>query len=293
MKKPYFISVGLLILSLVALLAFPACRPAPQSASETPPTGVVTTTSLLGSIVERVGKEKVEVTVITAPATCPGEDDVKPSQIEATARARLFFMHNWPGEAFVEGLLEAAKNPDLRVEIIELEGNWMTPPIQAQGVERVTAVLSDADPANKDFYQANAGALLEVIQSQGGELKARLPPFPPTLGGQGGGQVNVICMAHQAGFLKWAGFNVVATYPPPADLTPEKVKELVDKGREAAVALVVDNLQSGPEAGVQMAQEIGAVHVTLSNFPGGFEGTETWEKAIKKNVELLLEALGK
>lgn len=281
MKKLYLISVGLLILSLVALLALSACRPAPA-----PELGVVTTTSLLGSIVERVGKEKVEVTVITAPATCPGEYDVKPSQIEATAKAKLFFMHGWPGEAFVEGLLEAAKNPDLRVETIELKGNWMTPPIQAQGVERVTAVLSDADPANKDFYQANAEALLEVIQSKGGGLKAKLEAAKT-------GEVNVISMMHQAGFLQWAGFNVVATYPQPADLTPEKVKELVDKGREAEVALVVDNLQSGPEAGVQMAQEIGAVHVTLSNFPGGFEGTETWEKAIEKNVELLLEALGK
>jgi len=274
--------IALLVTCVIALLALPVgCRPAPP-----PRLRVVTTTSLLGSIVERVGKEKVEVTVITAPATCPGEYDVKPSQIEATAKAKLFFMHGWPGEAFVEGLLEAAKNPDLRVETIKLKGNWMTPPIQAQGVERVAAVLSEVDPANKDFYQANAEALLKIIQSKGKELKAKLEAAKV-------GEVNVICMMYQAGFLKWAGFNVVATYPRPADLTPEKVKELVDKGREAGVALVVDNLQSGPDAGVQMAQEIGAVHVTLSNFPGGFEGTETWEKAIERNVELLLEALGK
>ena len=274
--------IALLVTCVIALLALPVgCRPAPP-----PRLRVVTTTSLLGSIVERVGKEKVEVTVITAPATCPGEYDVKPSQIEATAKAKLFFMHGWPGEAFVEGLLEAAKNPDLRVETIKLKGNWMTPPIQAQGVERVAAVLGEVDPANKDFYQANAEALLKIIQSKGKELKAKLEAAKV-------GEVNVICMMYQAGFLKWAGFNVVATYPRPADLTPEKVKELVDKGREAGVALVVDNLQSGPDAGVQMAQEIGAVHVTLSNFPGGFEGTETWEKAIERNVELLLEALGK
>ena len=278
-----FRSMGmvLLVTCVVALLVLPAaCTPAPV-----PKLGVVTTTSLLGSIVERVGKEKVEVTIITAPATCPGEYDVKPSQIEATAEAKLLFMHGWPGEAFVEGLLEAAKNPELRVESIELKGNWMTPPIQAQGAERVTAVLSEVDPANKEFYQANAEALLEVIQSKGQELKAKLEAAKV-------GEVKVISMMHQAAFLKWAGFNVVATYPRPADLTPKKVKGLVDKGREAGVALIVDNLQSGPEAGVEMAQEIGAVHVTLSNFVGGFEGTETWEKAVDKNVDLLLEALG-
>jgi zinc transport system substrate-binding protein len=38
-------------------------------------------------------------------------------------------------------------------------------------------------------------------------------------------------------------------------------------------------------------KEIGAVQVTLSNFPGGFDNTETWEKAVENDVDLLLEAL--
>lgn len=282
MRKDVSIRIVLLSLCLIASLATgAACGPVVSQKL-----GVVTTTSLLGFIVEEVGSDKVNVTTITAPAACPGEFDVKPSQIEATAKARLFFVHGWPGEAFVEGLLESVDNPDLRLETIKLEGNWMTPPIQAQGVERVAATLGEVDPANKDYYQANAETLLEVIQSKGEELKAKLETSNTS-------DVKVICAEMQVGFVKWAGFNVVATYPRPADLTAEKVKELVNEGKEAAVTLVIDNLQSGPEAGVQMAQEIGSLQVTLSNFPGGFEGTETWEKAIERNVELLLEALTK
>jgi zinc transport system substrate-binding protein len=56
--------------------------------------------------------------------------------------------------------------------------------------------------------------------------------------------------------------------------------------------LVIDNLQSGATTiSAAMIQDIGALQVTISNFPGGFENTETWEKAIDKNVDLLLEAL--
>jgi hypothetical protein len=33
--------------------------------------------------------------------------------------------------------------------------------------------------------------------------------------------------------------------------------------------------------------------VVLSNFPGGFDNTETWEKAIDYNVELLLAAISR
>jgi polysaccharide deacetylase 2 family uncharacterized protein YibQ len=70
------------------------------------------------------------------------------------------------------------------------------------------------------------------------------------------------------------------------------VNQLVNKAKEAGVALVIDNLQSSATTtGEAMAQDIGAIQVTISNFPGGLENTETWEKAIDKNVDLLLAAL--
>jgi len=70
----------------------------------------------------------------------------------------------------------------------------------------------------------------------------------------------------QQGFLKWAGFDVVATYGRPEELSPKKMQELINKGKEAGIKLVVDNLQSGPDAGAGIAEEIGAAQV-ISNFP--------------------------
>jgi zinc transport system substrate-binding protein len=95
----------------------------------------------------------------------------------------------------------------------------------------------------------------------------------------------------QAGFVKWAGLNIVATYGDPGSLTPKVVKELVDKGRQAKVSLIIDNLHSGRDAGKAIAEELGSERIILSNFPGGFENTETWEKAIDRNIELILEAV--
>jgi hypothetical protein len=84
----------------------------------------------------------------------------------------------------------------------------------------------------------------------------------------------------------------VATYGRPEDLSVAEVEKLINQAKQAGVALVIDNLQSGGTATSEtMAQDIGAIQVTISNFPGGFEGTESWEKAIDKNVDLLLEAL--
>jgi zinc transport system substrate-binding protein len=96
----------------------------------------------------------------------------------------------------------------------------------------------------------------------------------------------------QEGFVRWAGFDVVATFGRPEDLTPAQVAALIDQAQEAGVALVIDNLQSGTTTlGASMEQDIEAITVTISNFPGGLQNTGTWEKAIDKNVDLLLEAL--
>jgi zinc transport system substrate-binding protein len=105
--------------------------------------------------------------------------------------------------------------------------------------------------------------------------------------------VNVLCDEQQADFVKWVGLNIVNTYGRPETFTPQVVKDLVDKGREKKVTLVIDNMQTGGEAGKSLAEQLGVKHIVLSNFPGGYENTETWEKAIDKNIELILSSVGK
>jgi zinc transport system substrate-binding protein len=105
--------------------------------------------------------------------------------------------------------------------------------------------------------------------------------------------VKVIASARQADFLQWAGFNVVASFASPQALTPQVVKDLVDKGKAEGVRVVVNNLQDSPDVGKGIAGELGVPNLNLSNFPGGLEDTVTWEKAIDRNVDLLIIALKK
>jgi len=100
-----------------------------------------------------------------------------------------------------------------------------------------------------------------------------------------------MCAEMLVEFVEWTGLNVIDTYGRPDSLTPQVVKELVDTGREENVVLIIDNLQSGQDTGAGIAEELGCRRIILSNFPGGFDDTETWEKAIDKNIELILEAI--
>ncbi len=281
MKRFNFLLVAALVFSLAGAQILGGCAPA-----VTPKLKVITTTSLLTQIVEKVGGDKVDVVNIIPPTQHPGDFDTSPGDIKKLADAGLFLWHGWPGETFVPDLLASADNPDLTVVKVDVAGNWMIPSVQLEAADRVAAALSQADSQNSAAYQQAAAEYKDIIKAKEAEIKARLA-------GAGVSQVSVLGAFWQADFVTWAGLNVVATYGAPDSLTPQAVKELVDKGREAGVTLVVDNLQSGRDAGKAIAEELGARRVILSNFPGGYGNTETWEKAIDYNVELILEAVAR
>jgi zinc transport system substrate-binding protein len=251
-----------------------------------PSTDIMAGTSLITNIIQDVADGKLEPRTLIPPGVCPGHYDVKPSDIEALANSKALFIHDYQQNfQNINGALEAAENPDLIITVLNVTGNWMVPTVQAEAVEKITQALGEIDPENAVYYQQRAADREQAILAYGDDVKNKLQKA----GVEG---VNVICAEMQQGFVNWAGFDVVATFGRPEDLSPADVVQLVNEAEQAGAALVIDNLQSGSTTlGASMEQDIEAIPVTISNFPGGLENTETWEKAIDKNVDLLLEAL--
>lgn len=285
MKKSGIIITALLSVVIIASLLLGGCADEEQDKLR-----VVTSTSLISSIVERIGGDSVDVINIIPPAQCPGHFDVSPGDVQKLADAALFLMHGWQGEMFTQELIDSANNPDLTVIILDIpsnpQSNWMIPSVQWEAVDVIVSALSELDAANSGTYQASADKYKNIIETEEAEAKDRLS-------GQNLGSVNVMCSGMQAAFLNWVGLNVVTFYGRPDTFTPQVTKDLVDKGRQENVTLIIDNLQSGQDAGAGLAEELGCTRIILSNFPGGFDNTETWEKALDYNIDLILEAVGK
>jgi zinc transport system substrate-binding protein len=276
------ILISLLVLVLVGIVVAVLVR-----AQHTQPSvDVMAGSSLIANIIQDVAGDKLETRTIIPPGVCPGHYDVKTSDIEALADSKALFIHNFQQNyENVTGAIAAAKNPDLIVTVLNVTGNWMVPTVQAEAVSKIAQALGEIDPENAAYYQGKAAERAQAILAKGEDVKN-------TLQEAGVEGVKVICAEMQAGFVGWAGFDIVATYGRPEDLTPAQVAQLIVDAQEAGIALVIDNLQSGSTAlGTSIGQDIEAIPVTISNFPGGLENTETWEEAIDKNVDLLLEAL--
>ena len=283
--EKFFRVLAVIIIGILAMSALTGCTDEETTSIKLK---VVASTSLITQIVERIGGDRVDVVNIIPPGQCPGHFDVKPGDIQQLAEADLFLLHGWQGEKFSEELIATAKNPDLTVISFDIpsnsESNWMVPSVQQEATDGVAAALSQVDSANSGAYQASADEYKKAIEIKEAELQGRLA-------GQNLTNVNVICSGMQAAFLDWVGLNVVTFYGRPDTLTPQVVQDIVDLGRSEDVVLVVENMQSGADAGAGIAEDLGCARIILSNFPGGYENTDTWEDTIDYNVQLLLAAL--
>ena len=272
-------SLGFLVVFLLSTLLAPlSCV---QSSAD-----IMTGNSLIADVTQDLADGKLEVRNLIPPGMCPGHYDVKPSDVERLANSKALLIHNWQENMKnITGLVEAADNPDLIIKVIDVPDTPMVPGVQAQAIDKIAQALSEIDPENSTYYRQRGELRKQAVLTKGEEIQSRLKEAKVS-------EAKVICSDMQAGFVDWAGFDVVATYGRPEELSVAEVEQLVTEAKQAGVALVIDNLQSGATGSSEaIALDIGAIQVTISNFPGGFEDTETWEKTVDKNVDLLLEAL--
>lgn len=96
-----------------------------------------------------------------------------------------------------------------------------------------------------------------------------------------------IASVQQAPLLEWLGFRVVATYGRPEEFSARELTRLARVAVDSGVGLVVDNLQSGPEAGKPLAEVLKVPQVTLTNFPGA----EGYPQTLAANAAALVRAL--
>jgi len=236
----------------------------------------------IAAIVRDLTRGDADVKTLIPPAMCPGHFDMRPSDIEALAREAVLLVAPWQRDLpNVTELIAAAGLPAARLRTVAVQGNWMPPPVQAAAVTAIARVLDELGLADAAAGRERAATVLAFGEGLMGNLA--------DAGAKG---ARVLCSEQQAAFVRWAGLDVVATFGRPEDLSVAAVERLVARARDSGAALVIDNLQSGDaKTGATLAREAGAVHVVLSNFPGGFDDTDTWEKAVERNAGLLLEGL--
>jgi len=240
---------------------------------------VVATHAVLGEFAQIVGGESIEVTTIIPSGFCPAFYDLCPSDVAAVSRATMVLYSGI--EPWMDSLLDAVGGT---ASIVQLAGEWNTPDAATEKVDAIAASLSGLLPGDAEIFAANAAAYKTDLASLGISLKVKAATLDVAA-------VPVISMAWQEMFVAWLGFDVVATYGMPVNLSWKDVGNFAQAGIDNDVILVIDNLQSGVHFGAKLAREVGAIHVVLSNFPGAMPRTATVLDLFAQNAEALFSAV--
>ena len=237
---------------------------------------VVASTTLISTIVQAIGGDRFAVTTIAPAGLCPGQFDLKPSAVAAANSARLILNHGW--EAWYPSLEKAIISPGPRRATLTTQGNWMIPDLQKQAAGEIAVLLQEIDPARADTYRLAAARYEADVDSATATARTLLT---------GKELPAVVAADQQAPFVASLGFRVVATFGRPEDLTAQGLTRLARVALDSNVGLVVDNLQSGPDAGKPLAEALKAKHVTLTSFP--LHGS--YRQALLDNVSALAQAI--
>ncbi len=236
---------------------------------------IVCTTSAVGNVVQECLGDTADVVVLVQPGLCPADFDMKPSDVYAVSNAKILFKQNIQGEFWLEGLIEAAGNPDLTE--VAIPGAYNTPSGAKNYINWVGGNLSQILDVDLD---SKISEMLDDVDDVSSWMASQAETLQAST-------VKVICMKWLQTFIESVGFNVVATYNPPETLSAGDITDLLETAQSEGVGLIVDNLQIDVEFGEGIASQAGAEHVVLTNFPGAIPNTETLSKMFRYNAEQL------
>lgn len=169
---------------------------------------VAATTPILGDLVREVGAGRLRLTVIVPIGADPHSFEPRPSTARALAGARVLFANGLYLETFLSklqaGLPQGARTvllaeglPNLlclteaerRAEVeqgmqVHRHGLcdphlWLDPNFARLYVERILRVLSELDPAGREFYTRRSTDFLRRLEATDNEIKACLAAIPP------------------------------------------------------------------------------------------------------------------
>jgi ABC-type Zn uptake system ZnuABC Zn-binding protein ZnuA len=257
----------------------------PEAEASSPRLKVVTSTTQLSTILESVGGEHVTVTSIIPPKENPLDYEIRPEDIQKLSDADIFVLYDWQIEKFNRQVLDSASNSHLVLVKLTIINSWLVPAGQTEIVDKIAGALSQIDRKNEtSYYNAAKKYKTSVDDKEYSVLSNLVRKLPSTITSP-----NVICAKEMEDFIKWMGLTVVATYDGHRPITPDVLRELIEKGKAQKVATVADDLQSGQD-NLVLAREIGARRFLFSSYPGGFDYAWSWAETIDANISLLLRA---
>lgn len=246
---------------------------------------------------------------------CPHDYALTPGDVERLARAECVII-NGDMETFITPEKMKAINPSLRIidaskglaRIEEEEGDhdhdhgheghahdhdhggvnphqWVSPFVAAKQVRTIGKELALAYPSNRTMLLANAESYAKKLEALGSEMRSALAKMPS----------RKIITFHDAFdyFARDLGLTIVGVVEVDAGVAPsaKHIAELAALAKKHAVSAVFAEVQYPAAAAATVAKEAGLRVLTLDPVANGIEAKDYYDKTMRKNLFVLIDAL--
>lgn len=289
---------------------------------------VVATTTILGDIVQQVGGDMIDLTVLLPPGTDPHTFQPTPRDLAAVADAHAVIIIGLGLETFLSDMLAQAGGTaavisasegvtprdllahgleqdfhtenDHQAEAVVADAHeqmaidphvWTSPANVTVFVDNIERAFSTLDPANAAAYQANAGAYKTQLEALDGWIAAQIDTIPPQ---------NRKLVTDHATFGYYAdryGLEqvgaIVPSFSTNAAPSAQELAQLENAVRDQKIKAVFVGNTVNPALSEQLAADTGIRLLTLytgSLGPAG-SGVETYLDYMRYNTETIVEGL--
>ena len=274
---------------------------------------IVTTTTDYADLARQIGGDKVDVHSVMKGPENVHNVMAKPTEMVYLNDADLFVHSGLDAEPWRDNLLRGARNPKVNFgqpgwvdmsEGIELKevpqgkigrdqgdvhgyGNphfTLNPKIAQRMTVTLLKAMVTADPADAEFFKANAKKLVIDLGKVGQEIRE---PFAPYAG------LKVVTF-HKAWeyFADAIPIDIVGTIEPKPSITPSpaQVRQTIDLMRRENVKVVICETYDDDKLAKYVADQAGAQMIILPDHVNGIEGVDTYQKLFHYDTQKLIDA---
>ena len=299
------------LLSIIPLVGILCLAAMPAQAAKI---RIVTTLTDLADFTRAIGADLVEVHSLATGVEDTHGVPMKPSFVPMMNRADLLILIGFDMEhAFLPALLEASKNPRIQVGKagyvdcskgitprdvpkstehsagdVHPYGNphYMLDPVLAKAaIKNIYNALVEFSPQYQGKFTRNRDAYLAKLDAKIAEWEKDARPLK-----------GVKFIAYHEEWNYFAarfgmGFFGTIELRPGIDPTPRHIEELITSMRAEHVPIVVREPQFPEKVPKRIAEQTGAVMITLPIMPGGVPNTETYIKMMDYIINTMVKAI--
>ncbi len=249
-----------------------------RSRGSDPPgaTVAVSSTYLESATRELLGTDRA-IVALADPGLCPGHFDIRPGQLTLLRGCRLLLRFEF--QASLDATLSELAQHGLRIAPVKTVGGMCEPDSYLGACRQVADALTETG-----MLSASAAAeRLAAVSERMAGLTAWARQQVDAAGLRG---TAVVTSRHQAGFCRFLGLQVVATFTGTDTASVAEINTAIEAGTSAKI--VVANFPEGRRLADALADRLGARVVVFGNFPDAAAGDIGFDALFRDNVRQLV-----